>query len=1477
MIELLRSRTNQQSNRQAYTFLVDDGVVESTLTYGELDQRARAIAARLQSIVEVGDRVLLLYPPGLEYIAAFFGCLYAGAIAVPAYPPRNNRNLHRLQRLVQNAEAAVSLTTSTILSRIEPHVSQNSYLAPLVWQATDQIPDWVANDWREPSISGDSLAFLQYTSGSTSTPKGVMVSHHNLLHNERLIQSVFQQTDQSVIVGWLPLYHDMGLIGNVIQPLFVGAPCILMSPMAFLQKPFRWLQAISRYRATTSGGPNFAYDLCVRKINDEQRATLDLSSWQVAFNGAEPVRQETLERFAAAFAPCGFEFDAFRPCYGLAEATLLVSGRTGNEPLVATTVQSGALQAGYAIRTTSAVDACTLVNCGGALAQDKVVIVDPKTLTECAPGAVGEIWVAGPGVAQGYWNDPAETDRIFRAYLPERGEGPFLRTEDLGFLLDGNLFVTGRLKDLIIIRGLNHYPQDIELTVERCHPALRPGCCAAFSVDAAGEEQLVIVQEVDQRRQFRAETVIESINEAVAREHELQAHAIALVTPGTVPKTSSGKIQRYACREAFLCGALEVVAEQRGIKDTPAKLEDDLATPDRHDRQAVELWLRAQIAGKLNVDLQQVDVSQPLTRYGLDSLAAIELAHQVESNLGLAVPLTAFLEGASIAELTTRVVEQQHGERRLPIGESIRETSAPLSVGQRALWFLQQVDPESAAYNLAGALRVLSQLDVPALQRAFQQLVKRHVSLRTTFPSHDGAPAVSVNEDAEVDFIVHDTSAWDDAAVGQYLTDEAHRPFDLEAGPLLRVRLLNRLLNHSGQDQVLLLCLHHIIADQWSLAVLLDELGVLYEAECTRALVTLPDLRSQYADYARWQEKLLSGESGERLLSYWKKQLAGELPNLKLPTDRPYPPVQTYHGAAHLFRLNAELTRSLKEISCAREATLYMTLLAAFQVLLHGYTDQEDILIGSPTAGRSLAEFANVVGYFVNPLVIRAGLTGNSTFEAVLSRTRQTVLEAFEHQDYPFPLLTERLQPTRDASRSPIFQVMFSMQNTPLGSGGGLTALAVGEPGAKLQLGELHLESLPLEQQTAMFDITLRMAEVEGELLASLQYNTDLFDLATIARMAEHFQSLLEGIVSEPSRPLSELPLLTRAESRQLAEWNKTDREYGQESLLHELFEQQVARTPEAVALVFEGERLSYAALNERANRVAGRLRHGGVKPETRVGLCVERSFELVLGLLGILKAGGAYVPLNPADPPERLAFMCEDAGAQVVLTQKRFGHLLAAKRAQVIYLDEPYAQTAGPMTGSSVEVCPENLAYVIYTSGSTGQPKGAMNEHKAVVNRLLWMQEVYGLGPSDSVLQKTPFTFDVSVWEFFWPLMVGARLVLARPGGHQEPAYLARLIEAEQVTTLHFVPSMLQVFLEEPAVRQCRSLKRVICSGEALPLALQERFFQMCDAELHNLYGPTEAAVDVTFWACERDSERRTVPIGRPIANTQIHLLDGH
>jgi acyl-CoA synthetase (AMP-forming)/AMP-acid ligase II len=585
LTDLLRWRALEQPEQCAYMFLKDGETEEVRLTYGELDRQARAIAAHLQSLGACGERVLLLYPCGLEYIAAFFGCLYAGAVAVPAYPPRLNRSVERLQAIVRDADATMVLTARQCASKTEPWLAQTIDLGRVCWLHTDILSDDAADAWQHPAIDSQTLAFLQYTSGSTGDPKGVMLNHGNLLHNVHLIQSVFQQTTTSILVSWLPLYHDMGLIGGLLEPLYAGYPCVLMSPMAFLQRPVRWLQAITRYQATTSGGPNFAYDLCVRRVTPAQRATLDLSSWEVAFNGAEPVRSETLERFTAAFAPCGFRRQAFHPCYGLAEATLMVTGSQKGIAPVVQTVQKTALEQHHVIPTTPAnATGQTLVSCGRVFVGQQLAIVDPETHRRCQPGHVGELWVAGPSVAQGYWQRPEETAQTFQAHLADTGAGPFMRTGDLGFIWQDELFVTGRLKDVIIIRGSNHYPQDIELVVEQSHPSLRPGCGAAFSVEVDGEERLVVVHEVERRYQpprqhlperrqvhvdpgsdpvhpqpLQVDVVIGDIRQAVAGNHGLQTHAVLLLRAGSIPKTSSGKIQRHACRAGFLNHTLEVV------------------------------------------------------------------------------------------------------------------------------------------------------------------------------------------------------------------------------------------------------------------------------------------------------------------------------------------------------------------------------------------------------------------------------------------------------------------------------------------------------------------------------------------------------------------------------------------------------------------------------------------------------------------------------------------------------------------------------------------------------------------------------------------------------------------------------------------------------------------------------------------------------------------------------------------------------
>lgn len=596
LIDLLGYRGQNQSDQTAYIFLQDGETEADRVTYQELDRQARAIASQLQSLDARGSRALLLYSPGLEFIAAFFGCLYAGVVAVPAYPPRRNQNMSRLQAIVADAEATVALTTTSLLGNIEGRFAENPELSDLRWLTTDNIASDLAQAWQEPKVSSDTLAFLQYTSGSTGTPKGVMVSHGNLLHNLTLIHQCFDHTPNSQGVIWLPPYHDMGLIGGVLQPLYGGFPVTLMSPVDFLQKPFRWLQAISRYKATTSGGPNFAYELCVSKIKPEQQATLDLSSWEVAFTGAEPVRAQTLDRFAATFEPYGFRREAFLPCYGMAETTLIVSGGLKTALPIVRQVEGAALEQNRVVTATREQEGTrAIVGCGHSWLDQKILIVDPELLTPCPANQVGEIWVSGPSVAQGYWNRADETKQTFHAYLadidvsvqgfaPEnsavaaqelavsmqgessavgRSRGPFLRTGDLGFLQDGELFITGRIKDLMIIRGQNHYPQDIELTVEKSHLSLRPSCGAAFSVEVKGQERLVVVQEVERSylRKLNVNEVAENIRRAVAAEHGLQVYAMVLVKTGSILKTSSGKVQRHACRAGFLSGSLNVVED----------------------------------------------------------------------------------------------------------------------------------------------------------------------------------------------------------------------------------------------------------------------------------------------------------------------------------------------------------------------------------------------------------------------------------------------------------------------------------------------------------------------------------------------------------------------------------------------------------------------------------------------------------------------------------------------------------------------------------------------------------------------------------------------------------------------------------------------------------------------------------------------------------------------------------------------------
>jgi amino acid adenylation domain-containing protein len=811
-------------------------------------------------------------------------------------------------------------------------------------------------------------------------------------------------------------------------------------------------------------------------------------------------------------------------------------------------------------------------------------------------------------------------------------------------------------------------------------------------------------------------------------------------------------------------------------------------------------------------------------------------------------------------------------EKRALLSRLLMERAAvsasvhPLSYGQRSLWFLHELAPGSPAYTITYAGRISGDLDVSALERAAQALVDRHAILRTTYAVRDGQPLQFVHPRWPVRIARHDLGP-DDAELDEWLRRESNRPFDLQTGSVLRLTLLRR----APDEHVLVLAVHHIAVDFWSIDIILDELRLLYAAE--HGSEPPPPSPQRYVDYADQQVRMVEGAEGERLWQYWSRQLAGELPNLRLPIDRPRPAVQTYRGAVHRFTLDGRLTAALKEVGRRAGATPYMTLFAAYATLLHRYSGQGDLLIGSPFGCRDRAGLDSLVGYIANPVVLRADLQGDPTFTSLLGRVKETVLGALAHQDYPFMLLVERLRPARDLSHTPLFQVSFAWEqprrfhDSPGGTGAA--------PG----WGALDLMTIHIGQGGAPLDLMMQVADTDGQFICELQYNTDLFDDATVERMAGHFATLLGGIVNDPGRRLSELPLLTETERREQAVWNETQVRYDAPDCLHEMVAATARRSPTAIAVSFDAREMTYAELDRRADALAHRLQRLGVGPDSIVAVLLDRSEDLVVALLGVLKAGGAFMPVDPAQPTNRIAAMLTDApGVPVCVTHRRHLERLAGFAGHRLCLDLPPTPVAEDAVVAPAGTTSASLAYVIHTSGSTGVPKGALNTHGAIRNVLLWMQENYRLTAEDRVLHHTPVTFDASVAEIFLPLIAGARLVIARPEGHKDAAYLVRTIAEQSITqVVHVVPSILRSLLAEPALTSCVGLRRVTCGGEVLPYELAQRFLATLDAELWNEYGPAEAAITATYFHCKRGASGPPVPIGRPIANIRIYLLDAN
>ncbi|MEH3066054.1 MAG: AMP-binding protein [Methylobacterium radiotolerans] len=1087
LVAILRARAAATPDRLTLRFLTDGRAVGASLDYAELDRRVRALAARLQRDAEPGARALIALPSGPDYVVAFFACLYAGLVAVPSFPPetRDPHHAARLALMIADMAPRHVLTDRANRETVAATCAGSSVSAIV---CVDAVGSAGAEAWRPVPCPPDTLAFLQYTSGSTANPKGVEVTHGNIVANARWLAEAIAPGPDDVFVSWLPLYHDMGLIAGLIEPIFAGAPLVLMSPQAFLARPASWLEAIGAHGGTISGGPDFAYRLACERVGAAALAGLDLAGWRVAYSGAEPIRPRTLTRFAARFAPAGFAPTALSPAYGLAEATLLVAAKPLGTPWRRLSVAPAALAAGRAVADEAGT---ALAGSGRPVRPEHLRIVDPRTGLPCPDGTVGEIWLSGPCVARGYWNNPEAT----RATFVPRDGATWLRTGDLGFLDGGELFVTGRAKDLIILRGHNVYPQDVETAVEARVPALRPGRVAAFAVEGPAGEAIGIAAEIGRSAAARAPEIAAAVDAALAEVLAEPAELVALLAPGTLPKTTSGKLRRGACRDGLAAGDLTPLHLYRRPQGAPS--------PDEPPRSATERALAAIWCDLLGLD--EVSRGRGFLELGGHSLLAMRTVDRVRAAFGVALPLRDLFAAPTLADLAARIDALPRDA--VPAPALLPRAGPPLlSLGQQRLWLAERLgDPAGrGAYVMVGHIRFGGPLEPDRLAAALRRVVARHAVLRTGYPTgEDGLPEPRIAEAVALDVPVDDLTGLDPGArevrVAACEAAEAAAPFDLAVPPLLRARLLHL----AADDHRLVLALHHLVGDGWSVGVLLSELGAAYRG------AEAPPLPVQYADFARWHRAAVERAAAAET-AFWRGHLAEVPVLLPLPTDRPRPAVPSQAGGSVRFELPGPLVVRLAELGRARGASPFVVLLAGFQALLHRLSGAERFVVGTDVAGRPHPELAGLIGFFVNVLPIRARLDGAPSFAALIERVREDVLAAFEHATLPFDRIVDALDIPRARARPPLVQALFVMQNAPPGD--------FGVPG-------LAAEARAASAHGSKFEMALFLDPPApgGGIAAEWVFATALFTPERVARLAEAYATLLAAAAAAPAAPLPTL------------------------------------------------------------------------------------------------------------------------------------------------------------------------------------------------------------------------------------------------------------------------------------------------------------------------------------------------------------------
>jgi len=1411
------------------------------LTYQELNQKANQLARLLQNLgVRQGEFVGILNERNISFLIAILAILKVGGVYVPidsTYPPE------RIRYMLSNSEVRVLLTNSyllkTIINLIE-YCSQLKYLISLDTQPNlgesetlseitifdphdfDNLPD----ENLGLNNRGVDPAYMIYTSGSTGFPKGAIIKHGGAINHIYAEFDALEFTEEYSFLQSAPASSDIS-VWQFLASLLIGGKTVVVDTET-VSNPEKLFQVLKQEKLTIielvpvvlTALLNYA-----SRLSPQERLLPDLKWIMVTGESAS----------VALVNQCLHLYPSIKVvnAYGPTEAADDITQFIIEKPLPENQ------------RT---------VPIGKPLANLNLYILDSQ-MNLVPIGVPGEICVSGYGVGEGYWKNEEKTNLSFvpnpfpstAKPLPGTNRDLIYKTGDLGrWLPDGTIEFLGRIDDQVKIRGFRIELGEIEALLSQ-HSAVGENVVVVRE-DSPGNKRLVayVVLHLETRSLHNTSAISSELMPQLRNflKERLPQHMLpsAFVVLESLPIAPSGKVDR----RALPAPDLKQLQRESTFVAPSTPVEEMLAG----------IW--AEVLG-----VETVGIHDNFFELGGHSLLATRVISQVRQVFEVELPLRRLFEEPTVAGLAKDIERANQAGLGLdapPIQRISRDGKLTLSFAQQRLWFLSQLEVHNTFYNMAAAVRLQGQLNQAALAQSLNEILRRHEVLRTHIKTVDEQPEPVISSVTTLPLPVLDLSelptAQQETKVQELIRAEAQQPFDLKTDLMLRVKLL-RL---GEQEHIALFTMHHIASDGWSIDVLVQELSVLYQAFCHQQSSPLPELPIQYVDFAAWQRQWLQGEVLAAQLAYWRQHLEGAPTVIELPTDYPRPAVQTFQGATYTFVLSQEQSIALKSLSQQEGSTLFMTLLAAFKTLLYRYTGSEDIVVGSPVANRNRAELEGLIGFFVNTLVLRTDLSGNPSFRELLSRIREVALGAYAHQDLPFEKLVEELQPQRNLSYNPLFQVMFVLQNTPK---------------SEIRLSGLTLSAVESDRTTAMFDLTLYIEETDSGLIGTFEYSTDLFEAGTIARMAGHLQTLLCGLVTDPDHHLYELPLLPEAEyNTLLCEWNNTQTDYPLNLCIHALFEAQVERTPDAVAVVFAGQQLTYQELNQRANQLAHHLQQLGVRPEELVGIYVERSLEMIVGLLGILKAGGAYVPLDPAYPQERLAFMLSDSQVAIVLTQQPLLANLPQHQAQVLCLDTDWETIRQNSVDNPVHCAtPKNLAYLIYTSGSTGLPKGVQIPHGAVVNFLTSMARQPGLTASDILLAITTISFDIAALELYLPLITGARVVLASRETATDGKKLIQSLTASGATVMQATPATWRMLLA--AGWQGSQELKILCGGEALPRDLAAQLL-VRGAAVWNLYGPTETTIWSTAYQLEATQlEKSLVPIGRPIANTTIYLLD--